>query len=79
MVPHPMDMADVARIRKAFAEAHSLCEHPLHLLRHFEMLQKEMVASLTPASKEWDQARASLYRIQATIRRKEPDPNKWPK
>ena len=72
----PMEMKGMVSISKEFAKAHQLCPLTLAQLREMERMEHEALERTPPASKAYDSLRASLYRIQATIRRKGPDPKR---
>ncbi len=75
----PVPVTELTAIGEAFITEHRYCALSLLRLREMERMTREVMVATSPSRKVYDTHRAELYRIQATIRRLEPDTNKWPK
>ena len=75
----PMDMNMLAGVGKEFMESHGLCHLSLHALRVLALRLDGESKAMWPSGKCYDQLRAERYLVEATIRRKEKDTNKWPR
>ena len=75
----PMALNDVVKLTKVFEEVHGLCHMSLLELRTKHQVTRDALNATPPPARLYDVLRGQLYRVEAAIRRLEPDPNAWPK
>lgn len=78
-VQFPVPLTPFAKECDDFLREHRLCGLSLARLREMERSTQEVLNNTPPSRKVYDTHRAELYRIQATIRRLEPNPNNRPR
>lgn len=79
-VRFPVDLTAFKKVCDAFLKEHRHCEEMSLEQVRAKLKEKKNQMDATPiSSPAWDAIRRVVYRLEGTIRRLEPNPNKWPR